>query len=202
MMANTTWNPADLVNITLSGGNLIATSTAGSAGVRGIGSRSSGKYYWEYSYTFVNTNSFSTGICLATASITGASAVGIAFLSRSTGDITVSGTASGFSLGAPVAPGSVVGIAVDFTAKLLWFRIAPSGNWNGSGTANPATGTGGADITSISTGPLYPHMMAGTSDKVTANFGDSASIGAVPSGFVFGFPATAAAVARFSAEFV
>jgi hypothetical protein len=185
-VANTTWNPADLVSITLSGGNLIATGSASSAGVRGKDAQSSGQYYWEYTYTTINTNSVATGVALATANLATAS-TGTSTLARTTGGISVNGSATGSALGI-INAGNVIGIAVDFTAKLIWYRVAPSGNWNGSGTANPGTGAGGLSISAISTGPLYPYMASGTSDKITANFGDGAFTGAVPSGFTAGFP--------------
>jgi hypothetical protein len=85
------------------------------------------------------------------------------------------------------ANGDIIGVAIDIAAKLIWFRVAPSGNWNGSGTANPVTGTGGVDITSIVTGPLYPIEGINGVGAITANFGASAFTGAVPSGFVSGF---------------
>jgi hypothetical protein len=88
-----------------------------------------------------------------------------------------------------IANGDVIGIAVDLTAQLVWFRICPSGTWNGSGTANPATGVGGISISSISTGLLFPMYTVGASvgNNVTANFGASAFSGALPSGFTSGW---------------
>jgi hypothetical protein len=50
--------------------------------------------------------------------------------------------------------GSVVEICVDIDARLFWLRVS-AGNWNGSGTANPATGVGGINIAAM-TGTLYP----------------------------------------------
>ena len=90
-------------------------------------------------------------------------------------------------------PGDVIGIALDVGAQLAWFRVAPSGNWNGSGTANPATGTGGlslASITNVDDCPLVG-FFPGIGESATANFGDSAFSGAVPSGFTTGWPTNA-----------
>lgn len=116
---------------------------------------------------------------------------GTSLITRTNGNININGSASGSTLGGPIAVAAVIGVAVDFAAKLIWYRIAPAGNWNGSGTANPATATGGLNITSIATGPLYALFSGGTSDKITSNFGDSAFSGAVPSGFTSGFPVSA-----------
>jgi len=49
-----------------------------------------------------------------------------------------------------LAAGAVVGVAVDFVSDLIWFRVAPSGNWNGSIAADPATGAGGFSINALS----------------------------------------------------
>lgn len=185
-VAPTTFSPSDLSNVTLSGGNLIATVLPTNGGVRGAGGLTSGKYYWENTYTTINTNTVGVGISLASASLTNATNIGFANIARTTGGITVNNVGSGSALGI-INPAAVVGIAVDFTAKLIWFRIAPAGNWNGSGTANPATGVGGISIASISTGPLYPCMYGQTGDKITANFGATAFSGAVPSGFTSGW---------------
>ena len=61
--------------------------------------------------------------------------------------------------------------------------------WNNSGTANPATGTGGVTLTQFGAGKaLYPAFGPwGTNDKMTANFGQNAFTGVVPSGFTQGF---------------
>ena len=186
-MANTAWNPADLTNVALSGGNLVATGLSSSSGVRSKDAVSAGKFYWEHTYTTINTNSLANGIALSSASLTSPGA-GTSIVVRLNGNINVSGTFTGSTLGI-IGAASVIGVAVDFTAKLIWYRVAPAGNWNGSGTANPGTGTGGLNIAAITTGPLYALMSGGTSDKLTANFGDGAFSGSLPSGFTAGFPA-------------
>jgi hypothetical protein len=85
--------------------------------------------------------------------------------------------------------GDVIGIAVDFAAALIWFRVAPSGNWNGSGTANPATGVGGFSISAIAGGALYPNFSTTSTagEIITGNFGATGFTGTVPSGFSAGF---------------
>jgi hypothetical protein len=61
------------------------------------------------------------------------------------GGIFANTGSTGFALGS-LSGSPTIGVAVDFTHGLIWFRIAPSGNWNGSGTADPATNTGGITI--------------------------------------------------------
>ena len=176
------WNSLDkTTSITLSNNNLTATSTAGSAWVRSVTGRSSGKYYYEG--TLNNTWNGNSGIGLTTSTSTPTSgAISTPFTGASGfGGCYVNGVSSG-NLGSLVS-GNIVGIAADLTASLIWLRISPSGNWNGSGTANPATGTGGISFSAL-TGVLFPVFAAYASpDAVTANFGASAFSGTIPLGF-------------------
>ena len=97
------------------------------------------------------------------------------------------------------AAGQIACIALDLTGQLIWFRKGAAGNWNGSGTANPATGAGGYAVSFVGAGvaayALYSSNNATPTGLVTANFGDSAFAGVVPAGFASGFPGTAAAAA-------
>jgi hypothetical protein len=181
----TTFNPSDLANVTLTNANLTATAPAAVGGVRGTNSHTSGKYYWEYKIVGIASNGMSEGIALASASLSAGSSTGAAMVSR-TGSVSINGSGLGALLGTR-AVNDVIGVAVDFSAALIWFRVAPSGNWNGSGTADPATGAGGLSISALS-GALYPVFLnAQAGDAVTANFGASGFTGSVPSGFTSGF---------------
>lgn len=191
---NTYWNPFDS-NVTLSNNNLTATSTGLLSGVRGVDRAYTGKYYFEYTAT-TWTSSDWLGLSNIFYPTAGTSLPNTAYVYQ-TGQIRVNGAAL-VSLGTR-ANGDIIGIALDMTAKLIWFRVAPSGNWNASGTANPATGTGGLDLSPIAPAgiPLYPTIyLNGAGSVVTANFGDTAYSGAVPSGFTSGFPANASAPAN------
>jgi hypothetical protein len=82
-------------------------------------------------------------------------------------------------------------VAFDATAKLIWFR-RNTGSWNGSGTADPATATGGVSFSAL-TGPFYAVVTSGkVGTSNTANFGASTFAQPVPSGFTAGLPATLA----------
>ena len=176
------WNSLDLLAITLSGGNLIATST-GAGSVRGVSTLTTGKYYWECTMNVWSQANTSVGVANSTAILSNFVTTGfnsaMVYLS---GAISVNSISSGQSLGAR-SSGDIIGIAVDGTAHLIWFRVAPSGNWNGSGTADPATGTGGISISSLGS-TVFPAFGQTTSGQsATANFGATAFTGAVPSGF-------------------
>jgi hypothetical protein len=192
-MANTAWSATDKsANITLTGSNLIATNNNNAnGGVRAADKQITGKFYWEVTCnTIVGTQS-GIGVCSPTAIFTtsgGFSVAGAASVIKNLGQIYVDGVLQTGSIGALTA-GSLVCIAVDCSARLIWFRLGAAGNWNNSGTASPATGAGGFSITSLGIGiPLYPATWLNLlNDQVTANFGDSAFTGAVPAGFTSGF---------------
>jgi hypothetical protein len=184
-----TWNPADLVNTTLSNANLTATSQASSGGVRATCSVSAGKVYWEVTLATITNSSTVTGCARTTANLANMAGLGTnnAAVLFGNGIININAGFAG-SLAVPVS-GSVIGIAVDFGAAKIWFRIAPSGNWNGSGTADPATGAGGFSISAIAGGALYPNFSTSSTagEVIIGNFGGSAFTGSVPSGFSAGF---------------
>lgn len=185
--AAVSWNPSDKdTYVTLSGGNLIAAAggpVVSQGAVRAISGYSSGKYYWEETVDIWASGNTGVGIALSSANLSTVptNPVGAAILYQG-GTIYVNGSYSGVSMGARTA-GQIIGIAIDVSAKLIWFRVAPSGNWNNSGTANPATGTGGISFSAL-VGAVYPLAAFNlVGDQITANFGGSAFSGTMPSGF-------------------
>lgn len=198
-MANTTWNSGDKsAGVTLTGSNLIATvGSAGFQGARSVYSTASGKYYWEWTY---GTNvTMSCGIGLSTLSLTaagGANGIVGGAVANIVGSIFINSTSSSASLGS--LAGSLVGIALNLDTQLIWFRKGAAGNWNNSGTANPATGLGGFTLTFVGGGgtAAYAYMTATSASggSVNANFGDTAFTGTPPATYFLGFPGTAPAV--------
>lgn len=179
-----TWNPTDAAAMTLSGGNLVATSTSSAAGVRAYLSQSSGKYYWEVTGTTWNSGG-QVGIASAAANLATVAGAGVnACVVIPSGAIYNNNSSTGDTLSS-LSNGNVIGCAVDLGADLFWMRVSPSGNWNGSATANPATGAGGISISAWASGVLvYPLVAASTTGAVlTANFGATGYSGAAPSGF-------------------
>jgi hypothetical protein len=184
---NTAWNPADLANVTLSGGNLIATASA-AGGARAVSSKTSGKYYWEITVNTWANGSTGCGIALASASLPGISTSGVAggILFRD-GSVYINGGSVGATGIGGRTSGDVIGIALDFANQRVWFRPNNTA-WNG-GSGDPATNTGGYNTSALS-GALFPLACFNiASDKQTANFGSSALSGTVPSGFTSGWPA-------------
>lgn len=164
---------------------------------------STGKRYFEVTVdTFAGGNN-GIGIC-QTNGVTypnlGAQATDAAMVYPS-GNIWIAGSSSGHGLGS-VPSGHVVGIAVDLSAHLIWFKDITAGtNWNGTVGADPATGTSGLTIQS---GTFVPAVVFTqfSSAQATYNFGASGFTGSVPSGFASGWLAvvTSARVTTLGAE--
>jgi hypothetical protein len=183
--ATGTWNTTDsAAGITRSNGNLTLTYTSGSGfqGVRATNSHSTGKYYFELTPT---SNASATDIGIANAAFVTTnplwanSADSIGYISGS-GVVETNGTVL-----ATVQTWSLdtVSVAVDLGAQLLWVRVN-AGNWNNSGTANPATGIGGISLSSLNAGPYFPAInLHDTGETNTANFGATAYAETVPAGF-------------------
>jgi hypothetical protein len=196
-----TWNPSDRSGVTLSGSNLIATTT-GAGGVRSTLGFSTGKYYWEYTLGVFDNGSSGVGVASSTATLSSmGSTVSQAALVYPAGVIYINGVNTGVSIGTHLA-GSIIPVALDIGAKLVWFRSSPSGFWNSGGSANPATGVGGLSVSAL-VSPLFAGFGCAISGQaMTANFGDSAFIGTVPSGFTSGLsaPPTAGQITQVALE--
>jgi hypothetical protein len=188
------WSPTDIFNTSLGGTNNLTASGVGSSigGVRATGALNSGKWYWEYKMTTWTSISTICGIATGLANLSSVANDGqeSAVLFHG-GFATVNGAGTSVSLGTR-ASGDVIGVAVDVPNGLIWWRVAPSGNWNGSSTANPATGAGGVPFASgpnalIAPSQTLPLYCPGTGgEQCTANFGGSSFTGAVPAGFTSG----------------
>jgi hypothetical protein len=197
-MANTAWSATDLSGVTLSGSNLIATSTSASSSTtmhwaRAADGQVSGKFYWEVTMTGWAGANTAAALANHSTDLTQWNAPTLLALYNN-GNLYLGGNIvkSGFT---GMASGAVVCIALDVGAQLAWFRIGAAGNWNANAANNPATGSGGVSIVAIGGGAinLYPAAVFTAAEAVTANFGGGAFAGVVPSGFVSGFTAGATA---------
>jgi hypothetical protein len=201
-MTFATFNPSDKSsNVTLSNGNL-TMSIGGSlpfSDARTTVSNSTGTAYFEASINGAAQH-YGVGVCLGTYNLsTNFNSGGTgACIVDGTGTVYLNGSAvSGVSVGSWTSSSQIVCVAVDFSNRLIWFRVN-AGNWNGSGTANPATGTGGISLTgSLASGALFGVGSMNTGftggELLTANFGATSFSQSVPSGFVVGLEPNAAA---------
>jgi hypothetical protein len=194
----TTFDPSNIgTGASLSGGNLVLTTTTGSGGTgtcqcRAINAHSTGKYYCEFTINQIgSTNASNLGLCNASAALSGQGGFGYDSSSNSCGIFDQGGyiTINGGSATAiwNYSVNDIIAMAVDCGAGLLWFKdITASSNWNNSGSNNPATGVGGYSLSAGGfSGPYYPGAGCkhATNTKITANFGGSSYAGTVPSGF-------------------
>jgi hypothetical protein len=196
-MANTTWNVSDKVSVNLGGTNSLTATSTSFGGVRSIDKLGSGQFYFEYTASTWGASNTSFGIGNINAALTTVMTTPLnAALVYKSGGIWVNNVNSGFVLGALVS-GNIIGIAIDLNKRLIWFRLCPSGNWNGNATADPVAGVNGVSIGALFPTPIYALAAFQTSGEVvTANFGDTAFSGALPGGYTSGFTAGLAPVLR------
>ena len=153
-----TWNPADKsAQITLSGGNLIATDTStGDSGVRSTTSHSGGKWYIEWTsgstFTGANTN---VGICTIGAPLAGVgNTTANAFLLQQggSGAVWFNGSQAGLPQIGQFFTNRIAGMAIDLVNMRGWFRVDGASGlnyWNGNASYDPATNIGGVDISAL-----------------------------------------------------
>ena len=180
--------------ITFSGGNLTATANApanpnvAANFALGTQSQTSGKFYFE-----VTLNAVAGVVENAAIGISNAYGPGVgqnvgtgqinshSFLILDDGTIVQDGVTTVGNLGGSISPGSVISCAVDLDAGLGWFR-ANGGNWNGSASANPATGAGGIAM-ALAFGPYYVCTFLGGAPAGFTLNSTGPYANAAPSGF-------------------
>jgi hypothetical protein len=195
------WDPVTVAAVNLSNGNLTATNTGTTSTNQGAhvafaNAISAGKLYFEVTLnTFTGGAGVGVGIGSTAATYAGISTAAtsgsmcMAVGHTGTGTIMAGpGGNTGYSIGARTS-GNVIGVAVDFTDQLCWFRLCPSGLWNGTSNHNPAVpGPGGIPMTSGGNVPFVTFGnglagQAGVAGNVwTANF-SGPFVGAIPAGF-------------------
>lgn len=196
----TTWNPSDKnSNVTLSGGNLVATVTDGSGsgtsgGVRGTTSKTTGKVYFEGLWTRSDLNTskiFWFGLAQSGADLSAAplftqTGYGAGVWSSGSSSVFFSSPDVSFptSAASSFASGDYMGIAVDLNNALAW--VSHNGTWLNFGAGDdPNTGIGGCAIDSGATWyPVCGHGSAASGNAtLTVNFGGSAFAYSAPTGF-------------------
>lgn len=181
-------------NITLSGGNLVATLSTGtfdSGGVRGTLAKSTGKWYAELTLAAwtngASRGSFGVGTSAASINDTYLWGIGDS-ISASYGDggggVILADAGNTNIPATNLAQGQVIGLAVDVpNHRIYWSN---NGAWQNG--ANPAAGTGYVDY--ITTGPIYllvglwHFASGGTAEKAILNTGRSTFAYGPPSGFL------------------
>ena len=169
-----TWNPADKnANVTLSAGNLTATSSSGSfSNVRATVGKATGKWYFEVKADSVASPNWGViGVGTSSAALgqyLGVDAFGWGYDSRA-----YKYNAGLFPVwGATWATNDVIGVAVDMDAKTI--TMYKNGVSQGVMYANL-------------TDTVYPMVSVTNSSRLTANFGATAFAYSPPAGHNAGF---------------
>ncbi len=188
------WSTTDKsANVTLSGGNLTATwSSNAQGGVRCDTSFAGGLLYFELYAVSGALGNLSVGFANATANLAqsvGQTVNGVGVIPGNN-SVTINNSSIGafeHSTQQNTIPYTIC-IAVNFTSGKWWARPAWAGGggfWNGSTTADPASGTGGLSLSTLAAGPYFPMIDSLNSNGavVTARFGAADMWFPVPSGF-------------------
>lgn len=152
----TTWNPSDKgSDVNLTNGDLTAASGGGCVRTVANGG-ASGKVCFEIVLAATdNSQGQAIGFANSTLSMTGdSSASPNAITAWTDGNVYMNNgsTPVGAFAAGSWPSGTTITVAIDTINKRFWAR-KDSGNWNNSGTADPATNTGGYAITNA--GPYY-----------------------------------------------
>ena len=131
---------------------MVQLPSAGDSSVRANTSKSSGQWYWEKYIHYVAASADGAGVSNSTHGLTsalGGDTNGIVYLASGVlkYNNTTVGTFESYTTG------DTISFALDKDNNKLWVR-KNGGNWNNSGSDNPATNTGGYTISV--TGALYP----------------------------------------------
>jgi hypothetical protein len=188
-----TWSAGNSdVNYVLSGGNLVATvaATATLNYVARGNTTFNAKAYFEVVQTaggapganILGVGITGAGFVLDESSFLGQTAAAICCYNQ--GGAVFTGGAQTGTDGGWNANADNMGVAVDNGNQKIWFRLN-GGNWNNSGTANPATNTLGISISGLSA-PYLPAVIARTANLTaafTANFTSASWAFSAPAGF-------------------
>jgi hypothetical protein len=190
--ATITLDLSNCPDTTLSADKLTATNADFGAApriCRSIASAGSGLYYIEATNTGPSASGVGLGIINSTASLTldiWTTANGIGSPSNDPG-IYTSGSSVGSTDGTWNTTGAGVDMALDLTNRKIWFRLRGGSLWNNSGTANPATNTGGLNLPSgLASGAVYVAVETfknSPQDQITINFGATPFADTPPVGF-------------------
>jgi hypothetical protein len=177
-MAATIFDANAKTNQTLSGGNLVATSTG--AGAALVTRRVTGKHYFEATLTtLAGTPSVGFEVpSYLTSAVQGAAATSLAY--RPSGIVVVNAVT--LSTIQTYTGGDRIGVAIDPLLQQVWFRVN-NGNWNNNVANNPATGVGGIDYSSMALNSLIAGVYASITGTVWTCKFSTAFTDTAPAGF-------------------
>jgi hypothetical protein len=141
-----------------------------------------GKYYAELKLDTLSGN-INFGIKQDSASLT--TTASAAYTATTIGNCFVAGASRGSVTAGSFTTGDVISMAFDGNAMLIWFRDG-AGNWNNNASADPATGVGGYDVSTIANGNYCVWFYSNVSGNTHTVRLRSAqlTVGNYPSGFL------------------
>jgi hypothetical protein len=195
-----TWNPSDKdAAITLSGGNLTASSTPPSTAVGAYNARATsavgdGKWAFQVQYTSINDVGYDAiGLANASAPLntnpgSSVDSVALYLYAYFYGNSALMANGAG----ATTWGGAVAGDTITFawsksgSTVLCWARVN-SNDWNGDALADPATATRGFSVGGFLTGNLYAFFSVGRNSVggTTTGIADFDGAFTLPSGFTY-----------------
>jgi len=192
---SSTWNPADTAGAgtTLSNGNrtFAPNTSSGTQGARSATSKSAGKLAFEITIGAsggVGSSQSGYGLSNAGAGFGSLFVASGCVIVLQNGNYNYNGTGNQASKLANATNGATIMFAVDMTNLLWWATISSNpGQWNTatSGSANPATNTGGLAWSGLN-GTLYPvgFVSSGTGTDASYTLNTTAPfVNPLPSGF-------------------
>lgn len=181
----TTFDPGFLSGTSLlSNGYLTVTDSAGDGvSVRSGVFKVAGKFHCEFTIAGSVAGDPGVGFCNDAKSIgaPGLAGAGLNSLGYYSDGLIWFNASGVLNTGVTYAGGDVVAMETDFDLRKVWFKKI-GGNWNGSGTDNPATGTGGYSF--IVNPGLYRAAVDTRQSTMTANFGATAFAIPASAGFL------------------
>lgn len=179
----------------MSNANLTYTQGAGqgvTTFVRSADAYAAGKYYIEIFINAVGGMTFS-GFSTADASLALGSSQKLAVCVNG----SIFGNSGGPSTIQSITTGQTWGLAIDLAGN-FWARTN-TGNWNNSGTANPATGVGPITFVPVALTKLMCNLNvnSGAQAQLTLNAGSNAFTNTPPAGFTPGWPSLGAGNGMF-----
>jgi hypothetical protein len=174
-----TWSATDKdTNVTLSGGDLTATGASSQVAVRATVGKNSGRWYWEVSADSASSSQSAIGVLTMTALLDFGLGNSVATGAGYTSSGSLSSSSGNSASTCAYTTGSVIGVALDLSARVIYFSV--DGVWQAGG--DPTTGGGGLPL-GAGTEDVFPAVSLGFGDTLSVNFGQSAFAHAPPDGF-------------------
>lgn len=183
----TTLDPAFTnADITLSGGNLIATAGGAVSGcTRATVGKRTGKYYCEFTIGASGTP-MGLGFCNSTYAVAedgrylgdDLNSLGWYY----TGTFYINGSIIGTIQN--YTNNDVLALSMDLDNSKFWLRnVTVGGQWNGVLNGNPADGGGFLSLAALTAGTFFPAAIGELAGSGTFNFGATPYVGTPPEGF-------------------